>query len=664
VTERATGPGCIIQSNFGGGDHGNFEVVVLEGSDLVHYWHDNSTDLSTPWIRSPHTITTSATGPGCMIQSDFGDGDHGNFEVVVLEGNDLVHYWHDNSDVDNLWAGGTTITSHAISGGRLIQGDYFQNGRPLFPLFGNGHANFELVVLEGDDGLQGRGLIHYARDNSGAPWAWSATPTLITADASEAAALFQSDYSDDGHGNFELIVNNRGALTHWIRDNSAAGLPWISRGQISAAQDNASGPASAFQSNYGSDDDHGDYEVVVPVGGQIVYYRRDAAQGKWFRGGTISPKSFTFRSDFNRWLPTLQFRKQVDGVDFWYGRGDASAAVSGLVAGGTQDNGVLYCRGGRHLIPWREFREADGHAACFLPARSPVSDTLPSGWVLAWNDNSGDGMVMARSWDAATSRLKSYAPDPGVIPVSSPQRQGLRDPRIEVVVSPQFPSAKRLLCAVAAKDSDIFGLFAGDVPAEDPTQPELHWERITTLPGRSITPDTRVTALGAYDGREILVAARTSGRAGMTNVPEFFHVDVASGNATQMAVDPAVGTPEPTAIAPISADRAYAATSDGRVLVWDGRQWEATTSQPAANGRLVAMAADRSSRPPVMFVASDRRVFVSRDQGASWPDASDGLPKAIACADLRLVEEGEGVHLYLWSFGRSLWFVNRPGDGW
>ena len=37
----ATGPGCIIQSDFSGGDHGNFEVVVLEGNQLVHYFHDH-----------------------------------------------------------------------------------------------------------------------------------------------------------------------------------------------------------------------------------------------------------------------------------------------------------------------------------------------------------------------------------------------------------------------------------------------------------------------------------------------------------------------------------------------------------------------------------------------------------------------------------------------
>src|SRR5207245_2404576 len=62
-----------------------------------------------PWQRA-QTITTRASGPGCIIQSDFGGGDHKNFEVVVLEGNELVHYFHDNSDVNLPWQRAQTIT--------------------------------------------------------------------------------------------------------------------------------------------------------------------------------------------------------------------------------------------------------------------------------------------------------------------------------------------------------------------------------------------------------------------------------------------------------------------------------------------------------------------------------------------------------------------------
>jgi hypothetical protein len=49
VQSLATGPGCITQSSFGTetGQRGNFEVVVLQGTALVHYWHRT---VSRPWL--------------------------------------------------------------------------------------------------------------------------------------------------------------------------------------------------------------------------------------------------------------------------------------------------------------------------------------------------------------------------------------------------------------------------------------------------------------------------------------------------------------------------------------------------------------------------------------------------------------------------------------
>jgi hypothetical protein len=136
IASPASGPGSMIQSDFGNGVHGNFEVVLWNGTELVHWWHDNS-DVNLPWQRG-QTISVAATGPGCIIQSDFG-GEHKNFEVVVLEGNQLVHYWHNNSDVNLPWQRGQTISVAATGPGCIIQSD-----------FGGEHKNFEVVVLEGN----------------------------------------------------------------------------------------------------------------------------------------------------------------------------------------------------------------------------------------------------------------------------------------------------------------------------------------------------------------------------------------------------------------------------------------------------------------------------------------------------------------------------------
>jgi hypothetical protein len=137
ISSNATGPGCMIQSDFRSGDHGNFEVVVPEGTNLVHYWHNNG-DVAAPWQRG-QTISSSVTGPATIIQSDFRSGDHGNFEVVAIEGSDLVHYWHDNSDVNLPWRRGQVISRAATGPASIIQSDFR----------GGGHGNFEVVVREG-----------------------------------------------------------------------------------------------------------------------------------------------------------------------------------------------------------------------------------------------------------------------------------------------------------------------------------------------------------------------------------------------------------------------------------------------------------------------------------------------------------------------------------
>ena len=87
----------------------NEKIRRGEGSDLVRYWHDNS-NMKSPWQRG-EVITNRATGPGCIIQGDFRSGANDNFEVVVPEGNELVHYWHDNSDMNSPWQRSEVITT-------------------------------------------------------------------------------------------------------------------------------------------------------------------------------------------------------------------------------------------------------------------------------------------------------------------------------------------------------------------------------------------------------------------------------------------------------------------------------------------------------------------------------------------------------------------------
>jgi hypothetical protein len=141
IAANVSGPGTIIQSNFRAGDHGNFEVVVPlpvagRNPELWHFWHDNS-DVNKPWARGQR-IAENVNGSGVIIQSDFRGNGHGNFEVVVPVGGSLVHFWHDNTDVNKPWQRGQNITDVARGWGCIIQSDFVSGG----------HGNFEVLVPE------------------------------------------------------------------------------------------------------------------------------------------------------------------------------------------------------------------------------------------------------------------------------------------------------------------------------------------------------------------------------------------------------------------------------------------------------------------------------------------------------------------------------------
>jgi hypothetical protein len=225
IDPHVSGPGCIIQSTFGG-NHNNFEVVVPEatangGQQLVHYFHDN-TNVSLPWTRA-QVIDPSVSGPGCMIQSTFG-GDHNNFEVVVPEaaprgGQQLVHYFHDNTNVNLPWTRAQVVDPHVAGPGCIIQGT-----------FGGAHNNFEVVVPEPTpDG--GQQLVHYFHDNTDVSFPWTRAQ-IIAPHVTGPGCLIQSTLGGN-HNNFEVLVpevpvnaSGRQQLAHYFHDNTDVHVPW------------------------------------------------------------------------------------------------------------------------------------------------------------------------------------------------------------------------------------------------------------------------------------------------------------------------------------------------------------------------------------------------------------------------------------------------------
>jgi hypothetical protein len=240
VGPLSTGPACLIQSDFisPGSTHGNFEVVVLQGHQVVDYFHDNFDPLF-PWRRG-QVITDHATGlgPGCLIQSDFKapGSTHGNFEVVIQEGTNLVHYFHNNSNVGLPWQQGQTIATGVSGPGSIIQSD-FKSGAST-------HGNFEVVAPRGGN------LVHYFHNNSNVGLPWQQGQTIATG-VSGPGSIIQSDFKSGAstHGNFEVIapsgiprlasgevIDPPGTvdhqLVHWYHDNSDVLSAWRQAQQI------------------------------------------------------------------------------------------------------------------------------------------------------------------------------------------------------------------------------------------------------------------------------------------------------------------------------------------------------------------------------------------------------------------------------------------------
>jgi len=306
ITHSASGPGCLIQSDFRSGNHGNFEVVVPEGRNLVHYFHDNG-NVASPWQRG-QTISGAVTGSATIIQSDFRSGAHGNFEVVALEGSTLVHYFHDNGNVNSPWKRGQIIATGVTSSGTIIQSDFK----------GGGHGNFEVLVREGNT------LWHYFHQNDNVNNPWKKGLAVSTA-AGGPAVLIQSDFQAAGHGNFEALTVESGNLVHYFHDNGNVSNPW-KRGQT--VRSPASSVGGLLQSNFNKP--HGNFEVAMLGGGQLLHYWHDNSNvvNKWQSGQVIAPQSrsqkicqLTGGTDFQFEAPTKNqtlANYSVGGTDLGY----------------------------------------------------------------------------------------------------------------------------------------------------------------------------------------------------------------------------------------------------------------------------------------------------------------------------------------------------------
>ncbi|HEX6738070.1 MAG TPA: DUF4185 domain-containing protein, partial [Vicinamibacteria bacterium] len=252
VAPGVSGAGCFIQTDFQAGGKHNFELVALEGAKLLHYWRANDHGQS-PW-RKGEVISSRAIAPGCLAQSDFMSGGHGNLEAVVPEqGGDLVHYWHDSGKPAAPWVRSGVVT-HGVTGGAcLITSDFVTNG----------HRNLEVMVQKGDQ------LWHHWHTAGAPPDNWPGELVTTGVTALGPGCLIQSDYQAGGHRNLEVVVQKGSELWHhWHWQGMAPGA-WPGKAVVSGI----TAPGCLIASDFAAGNIH-NFEVLVQKGGQLWHHWR------------------------------------------------------------------------------------------------------------------------------------------------------------------------------------------------------------------------------------------------------------------------------------------------------------------------------------------------------------------------------------------------------
>jgi hypothetical protein len=101
VSTSATGPACLIGSAIHtmSSAPGDLEALIPEGRNLVNYARNNSAP-GLPWSRGA-VVATDSDGPGCMVLGEWGDF---NIEALVQENGSIFHHWRNNAAAGDPWA--------------------------------------------------------------------------------------------------------------------------------------------------------------------------------------------------------------------------------------------------------------------------------------------------------------------------------------------------------------------------------------------------------------------------------------------------------------------------------------------------------------------------------------------------------------------------------
>jgi hypothetical protein len=334
--------------------------------------------------------------------------------------------------------------------------------------------------------------------------------------------------------------------------------------------------------------------------------------------------------------------------------------------------------------PWVVVGGGDGNEAVWPASTSPSFSDLAGGDLLVWTHDDSGGAPKGALGDpnggikaAAPQVLPLVVPDPTITPAPDPAAGLVRDPRIARVIEPSYVDQGNVLSLVGAPAvvkgvtrAPLYGLFI-DGPfrstRDQRKPPNAGWQFLAAVDVTAPASDRDwpIRVMGSLHGDIVMLAANVDHNVrGFASHTELLQVDVQTGKVTWMSTDPKIGFPGINWIEPVRRDEAYAATDDGRVLVWDGRQWTFPGSIVAGGTSLASLAVEAATKPATVFVITDDTVYASRDGTRTWKRAMQGLPRSLECTNIHLMPDQQGMsRLHLSTYGRSTWVADRVEPG-
>lgn len=403
----------------------------------------------------------------------------------------------------------------------------------------------------------------------------------------------------------------------------------------------------------------------------------------WHRDAQLSRYAFHYFTGWNRNTPTLMCNRFTD-TDLDHGQLGVSEAVDSMIAVGLQDNGVVAAITGPSGTPGVVVGGGDGNEAVWPASTSASFSDLAGGDLLVWTHDDSGGAPKGSLGDpnvgikaAAPQILPLVVPDPTITPAPDPAAGLVGDPRLARVIEPSYIDQGQVLSLIGAPAvvkgvtrAPLYGLFIdGPFPSthDQRKPPHAGWQFLAAVDVTAPASDRDwpIRVLGSLQGDFVMLAANVDHkpRGSVTHI-ELLQLDVQTGKVTWMNTDPKIGFPGINWIEPVRRNEAYAATDDGRVLVWDGRQWTFPGSIVAGGPSLVSLAVDSDTKPSTVFVISSDTVYVSRDGTRVWKRAMQGLPRSLECSNIHLMADHHGTsRLHLSTYGRSTWVADpvKPG---